>query len=268
MVGPAVTHGPLAIPLGRTPESVPTGARERHRRTRLVAGIGEEGLSRIRAARVLVVGAGGLGSPVLLYLAAAGVGRIGIADFDLVDVTNLQRQVLHPEAGVGRPKADTAAERLADLNSEVETARFGRVTREWLDAHGREWDLVVECTDSFDAKYLVADWCASAGLPFVWGTVVGASYQVAAFWSAAPAPAPSTRLRDLHPAPPAPGSTPVSTEAGVLGPVVGEAGTAMATEALKLIAGFGSPLIGRVLVVDAARRRFDVLEFAPWEDGS
>ncbi len=239
---------------------------ERYRRNWLVAGIGEEGQARIRAARVLIVGAGGLGSPVLLYLAAAGVGTIGIADSDVVEISNLQRQLLHAEGDVGAPKPDSAAAHLLALNSGIRIERFGHVTREWLDAHGREWDLVVECTDNFDAKYLVADWCADSGVPLVWGTVVAMSYQVSVFWSAAPVPAPRTTLRMLHPSQPAPGTTPASTAVGVLGPVVGQTGTVMATEALKLIVGFGEPLLGRVLVGDALAQRTDVLVFAPWEE--
>lgn len=239
---------------------------ERYRRNWLVAGIGEEGQARIRAARVLVVGAGGLGSPVLLYLAAAGIGTLGIADPDVVEISNLQRQLLHAEGDVGVPKPDSAAAHLGALNSGIRIESFGAVTREWLDAHGREWDLVLDCTDTFAAKYLVADWCAGAGIPLVWGTVIAMHYQVSVFWSKAPSPAPSTSLRTLHPRPPEPGATPASTQVGVLGPVVGQAGTAMATEALKLIVGFGEPLLGRVLVGNALAQRTDVLVFAPWEE--
>ena len=154
---------------------------------------------------------------------------------------------------------------LSGLNSSVHFERYGHVTREWLDEHGREWDLIVECTDSFDSKYLVADYCADSGVPLVWGTVVSMAFQVSVFWSAAPAPVPSLTLRSLHPVKPAPGTTPASPKVGVLGPVVGQAGTAMATEAIKLLVGFGEPLIGRVLMTDAATQRADVLTFAPWD---
>ena len=166
---------------------------------------------------------------------------------------------------MGIPKPDSAVRHLSGLNSMVHFERFGHVTREWLDEHGREWDLIVECTDSFDAKYLVADYCADSGVPLVWGTVVRMAYQVSVFWSAAPAPVPSLTLRSLHPVQPAPGTTPASTQVGVLGPVVGQAGTAMATEAIKMLVGFGEPLIGRGLMVDATTQRTDVLTFAPWE---
>ena len=263
----AVSGRAVALPLINAPVPCEAGdpALERFRRNWLVSGIGQAGQARLAAARVLVVGAGGLGSPVLLYLTAAGVGTIGICDSDVVDTSNLQRQLLHGEADVGDPKPDSAVRHLSALNSGVRFERYGHVTREWLDEHGREWDLIVECTDSFDSKYLVADYCADSGVPLVWGTVVSMAFQVSVFWSAAPAPVPSLTLRSLHPVKPAPGTTPASPEVGVLGPVVGQAGTAMATEAIKLLVGFGEPLIGRVLTVDAATQRADVLTFAPWD---
>ena len=166
---------------------------------------------------------------------------------------------------MGDPKPDSAVRHLSGLNSSVHFERYGHVTREWLDEHGREWDLIVECTDNFDAKYLVADYCADSGLPLVWGTVVSMAFQVSVFWSQAPAPVPSLTLRSLHPVKPAPGTTPASPKVGVLGPVVGQAGTAMATETIKLLVGFGEPLIGRVLMLDAATQCADVLTFAPWD---
>ena len=263
----AVSGRTVALALINQPVPYEAGdpALERFRRNWLVSGIGEAGQARLAAARVLVVGAGGLGSPVLLYLTAAGVGTIGICDADVVEVSNLQRQLLHGEGDVGDPKPDSAVRHLSGLNSSVHFERYGHVTREWLDEHGREWDLIVECTDNFDAKYLVADYCADSGVPLVWGTVVSMAFQVSVFWSAAPAPVPSLTLRSLHPVKPAPGTTPASPKVGVLGPVVGQAGTAMATEAVKLLVGFGEPLIGRVLMTDAATQRADVLTFAPWD---
>ena len=262
----AVSGRTVALPLINEPGPYEAGdpALERFRRNWLVSGIGEAGQARLAAARVLVVGAGGLGSPVLLCLTAAGIGTIGICDSDVVEVSNLQRQLLHGEGDVGDPKPDSAVRHLNGLNSSVRFERYGHVTREWLDEHGREWDLIVECTDSFDSKYLVADYCADSGVPLVWGTVVSMAFQVSVFWSAAPAPVPSLTLRSLHPVKPAPGTTPASPKVGVLGPVVGQAGTAMATEAIKLLVGFGEPLIGRVLMTDAATQRADVLTFAPW----
>ncbi|MCT3003776.1 HesA/MoeB/ThiF family protein, partial [Propionibacterium freudenreichii] len=189
----------------------------------------------MRAARVLVVGAGGLGSPVLLYLAAAGVGTLGVCDSDVVEVTNLARQLLHGEADVGMAKPESAARRLGALDASVRVEQFGNVTRDFLDAHGTEWDLVIDCTDNFAAKYLVADWCADSGVPLVWGTVVSMGFQVSVFWSRPPAGVPATTLRMVYPHVPPPGTTPASPQVGVLGSVVGQAGTAMATEATKLI---------------------------------
>ena len=237
----AVSGRSVALPLINAPVAYEAGdpALERFRRNWLVSGIGEAGQARLAASRVLVVGAGGLGSPVLLYLTAAGVGTIGICDSDVVDTSNLQRQLLHGESDVGDPKPDSAVRHLSGLNSMVHFERFGHVTREWLDEPGR--------------------------VPLVWGTVVRMACQVSVFWSAAPAPVPALTLRSLHPVQPPPGATPASPEVGVLGPVVGQAGTAMATEAIKVLVGFGEPLIGRVLMVDAATQRTDVLTFAPWE---
>lgn len=253
---------PLQIPLLHPPRPVTALERERYEKNLLVPGIGEAGQARLLASRVLVIGAGGLGSPVLLYLAAAGVGTIGIADPDGVAPSNLQRQIIHCEDSIGSAKSHSAATRLAALNSSITVETYGRITLKFLHEHGREWDLLVDCTDTFDSKYLIADWCKESGVPLVWGTVVAMNYQVASFWSAAPAPYPPTSLRSLHPTPPKPGTTPRASSVGILGPVAGEAGTIMASEAVKLIAGFGDPLVGRVLVSDALKRRTTIVEFA------
>ncbi len=253
---------PLQIPLLDPPRPVTALERERYEKNLLVPGIGEAGQARLLASRVLVIGAGGLGSPVLLYLAAAGVGTIGIADPDGVAPSNLQRQIVHCEDSLGSAKSHSAATRLAALNSSITVETYGRITLKFLHEHGREWDLLVDCTDTFDSKYLIADWCKESGVPLVWGTVVAMNYQVASFWSAAPAPYPPTSLRSLHPTPPKPGTTPRASSVGILGPVAGEAGTIMASEAVKLIAGFGEPLLGRVLVSDALKRRTTIIEFA------
>lgn len=259
----------VRIPLLNTPEEMTEAhpSAERYRRNWLVAGIGLEGQSRLRAAKVLVIGAGGLGSPVLLYLTAAGIGTIGVCDSDHVDVSNLARQLLHSEKDVDYPKPESAARHLGALNSEVRIEQYPHVTREFLDAHGREWDLIMDCTDTFAAKYLVADWCATSGVPLVWGTVVAMGYQVSVFWSHPPHGVPSTHLRMLHPTIPPDGATPRSTEVGVLGPVVGQTGTLMATEAVKIIAGFGEPLIGRVAIGDASRAKVDILTFVSFDEG-
>ncbi|RLP07607.1 HesA/MoeB/ThiF family protein [Propionibacterium australiense] len=252
----------VRVPLRNPVEPLGDAALARQRRTWLVRGIGEQGQARLAAARVLVIGAGGLGSPVLAYLAAAGVGTLGVCDSDVVELSNLQRQLLHGEADVGVPKPASAAARLGGLNSAVRVEQYPHATRAFLDEHGTCWDVVVDCTDSFTAKYLVADWAADAGVPLVWGTVVGTAFQLAVFWSQPPAGLPATSLRSLHPVVPGPGTTPTSSRVGVLGPVVGQAGTAMATEIIKLITGAGSPLIGQVLVGDAAQNRYQTLRYA------
>ncbi|WP_235821290.1 HesA/MoeB/ThiF family protein [Actinomyces mediterranea] len=254
---------PLARPVIPLDENDPR--LERHRRSWMVDGIGPLGQARLGAARVLVVGAGGLGSPVLAYLAAAGVAVVGMCDHDRVEETNLQRQILYRSDHVGALKTDAAADSLAALSPDCELRPFGRVTAEFLDEQAGAWDVIIDCSDDYTTKYEVADWCASSGTPLVWGTAVGTRFQVSVFWSAPPSPVPPTSLRMLHAQPPPMGATPSSQTDGVLGPVAGQAGAVMATEAIKLIAGFGRPLIGSVLVVDAASQRHDILVFAPWE---
>jgi molybdopterin/thiamine biosynthesis adenylyltransferase/rhodanese-related sulfurtransferase len=220
----------------------------RYSRHVLVPGVGHEGQRRLLNARVLVVGAGGLGSPVLLYLAAAGVGMLGIVDFDVVDVSNLQRQVVHPSSSVGTPKVDSAAATLAEVNPGVVVERH----RLRLDATNaldlvRGYDLVLDGSDNFPTRYLVNDACVLAGKPLVWGSVLRFDGQVTVFWSAPPAGHAAIQYRDVFPRPPAPGTIPSCAEAGVLGAV----GSAMAIEALKLILGVGEPLLGRLGVLDA-----------------
>lgn len=253
----------LTLPLGRPIEAVSHSWAARHHRSALVTGIGDEGLARLKAARVLVVGAGGLGSPVLMYLAAAGVQTIGICDADVVEETNLQRQIIHDEASVGVLKTESAAHRLRAMSSQTEVRTYGWVTRELLDELADDYDLVMDCCDSFGAKYLLGDWCAETNKPLVWGSVVAMSWQVSVFWTAPSDGRPGVRMRDLYPTQPAPGSTPSSLQVGVLGPVVGQAASTMAIEAVKLICGLGAPLFGRVAIADARVGRHDVVTFLP-----
>ncbi|MGB3954600.1 MAG: gephyrin-like molybdotransferase Glp [Brooklawnia sp.] len=253
----------LKLPLGRPVEPVTDAWAARHLRSTLVKGIGREGLARLQAARVLVVGAGGLGSPVLMYLAATGVGMIGISDADDVAETNLQRQVIHDEHSVGVPKTESAARRLTALNSRLEVRTHDWATGELLDELADDYDLVLDCCDSFEAKYLLGDWCAANDKPLVWGTAVAMNWQVSVFWTTPDDGGPGVRLRDLYPVQPAPGTTPSSLKVGVLGPVVGQAASTMATEAVKLICGFGNPLFGRVAIADARAGRHDIVTFAP-----
>ncbi|MDO5700846.1 MAG: HesA/MoeB/ThiF family protein [Bowdeniella nasicola] len=252
---------PLTVPLARAVLPLREDQARRYLRTTLVPGIGADGQARLLASRVLVVGAGGLGSPVLLYLAAAGVGHITIADTDVVDDTNLQRQIVHDHASVGMSKTASAAARLRALNPDVEVREVGFLTEQSIDAEVANHDLILECSDTFATKFLVADACERAGKPLVWGTIVAMTFQVTVLWSAPPAGYPATRLRDLYPNEPPAGSTPSSAEVGVLGAACGQAGSAMAAEAVKLLASFGQPLLGRLLIVDVAAGRWNTVEY-------
>lgn len=224
----------------------------RYSRHTLLPEFGNEGQARLKAGRILIVGAGGLGSPAALYLAAAGVGTIGLVDFDEVDVTNLQRQVLYGTAGVGRPKLDVAAERLRDLNPHItidlHREAFGEENaRRLVEAY----DLVIDGTDNFSTRFLVNDACVMAQRPNVYGSVFRFEGQASVF-----ATAGGPCYRCLHPEPPPPGLIPNCAEAGVLGVLPGVIGTIQATEAIKLITGLGEPLIGKLLLYDALRMRF------------
>lgn len=225
--------------------------RERYSRHLLLGAIGEEGQRRLRAASVFVVGAGGLGAPILLYLAAAGVGRITVVDDDDVDLGNLHRQVIHSVPAIGRPKVESARDRLAELAPGVRVdavrARLDALTvGELLEGH----DLVLDGSDNFATRYLVSDACEIAGIPVVWGTIDRFRAQLAVFWSRPPAPAEGVTLRDLYPAPPPPGSVPSCAEAGVVGALPGTVGSMMAMEAVKLVTGAGRPLLGRLVLMD------------------
>lgn len=223
----------------------------RYARHLLVPAVGELGQRRLRNAHVAVLGAGGLGSPALLYLAAAGVGTLTIIDDDVVDVTNLQRQVIHPDASVGRPKVDTAREAVEALNPGVRVLTHrGRLTLDNAADLFAGADLVLDGTDNFETRYAVNDACARLGLPYVWASVYRTQAQVSVFWSAPPAGFPGTDLRDLFPTPPRPGTVPSCGDAGVLGALTGQVGSMMAAEAVKLICGVGSPLLGRIAFLD------------------
>jgi len=224
----------------------------RYSRHLLLSEVGVDGQRRLKAASVLLVGAGGLGSPAALYLAAAGVGRLGLVDFDTVDESNLQRQVLYGTGSVGRPKLDCAAERIADLNPHVQIELHG--TR--LDAENaldlvRSYDVIVDGTDNFATRYLVNDACVLAGRPNVHGSIFRFDGQVSIF-AAADGPC----YRCVYPTPPPAGLVPSCAEAGVLGVLPGLVGTIQATETLKLLLGQGTPLIGRLLVIEALDMTF------------
>jgi sulfur-carrier protein adenylyltransferase/sulfurtransferase len=230
----------------------------RYSRHLLIPEVGLAGQEKLSAARVLVVGAGGLGSPVLAYLAAAGVGRIGIVDDDAVDVTNLQRQILYATADVGKQKAATAAERLHALNPQIAID----VLPIRLDAtNAREivrlYDVVIDGTDTFGARYLINDACVLEGKPDVYGSIFRFDGQVSVF--GAPG---GPCYRCLYPEPPPPELVPNCAEGGVLGVLGGMIGTWQASEALKLVLGIGTPLIGRLLLVDALDARVREIRIA------
>lgn len=232
---------------------------ERYSRHLLIPGVGEEGQRRLRAARVLVMGAGGLGSPVLLYLAAAGVGTIGIVDFDRVDASNLQRQVIHGGVDVGRSKVDSAADAVRRVNDSVRVRRHEvTVTAENALEVFADYDVVLDGTDNFATRYLVNDACALLGKPYVWGSIFRFEGQVSVFWSGH-----GPTYRDLYPVPPPPGSVPSCAEGGVFGVLCGVVGSIMATEAIKLICGIGRPLLGRLLTYDAATMEFRTVDVHP-----
>lgn len=225
--------------------------RSRYSRHLLLGAIGDEGQRRLRAASVLVVGAGGLGAPILMYLAAAGVGRITVVDDDDVDLGNLHRQVIHSVGSVGRAKVESARDRLAELAPGVRVdalqLRLDALNMtDVLSGH----DLVLDGSDNFATRYLVSDACEIAGVPLIWGTIDRFRAQLAVFWSRPPAPHEAVTLRDLYPAPPPPGSVPSCAEAGVIGALPGTVGSMMAMEAVKLITGAGRPLLGRLVLMD------------------
>jgi len=246
---PLVEIGP---PL--TPEEV-----RRYSRHLLMPQIGEEGQRRLRNARVCVVGAGGLGTPVLLYLAAAGVGRMGIVDDDRVDASNLQRQVIHGAADVGRLKVDSALDSVHRIDPSLDVVVHPvRLSVANVDEVLVDYDLVIDGTDNFPTRYLINDSCVRLGLPLVWGSIFQFDAQVSVFWGRPPVGSgvSPVQLRDLFPSPPPAGSVPSCAEGGVLGALCGQVGAVMATEAVKLITGAGSALLGRVLVLDGLESRW------------
>ncbi len=236
-VGPLVAPGP---PLG--PDEV-----ARYARHLTLPGFGPPAQRSLRAARVLVVGAGGLGSPVISYLAAAGVGTLGVVDDDVVELSNLQRQVLHGVADVGRAKVDSAADAVARLDPGVEVVRHReRFTPASAGRLLDGYDLVVDGADNFATRYAVADAARDAGVPEVFGSLLGYDAQVGVFWAGRGA-----TYRDVFPTPPPAGSVASCAEAGVLGALCGVVGSVMAVEVVKVLTGVGQPLVGRLLVLDA-----------------
>jgi len=238
------------------PESVLAGlsAEElrRYARHLILPEVGEEGQKRLKQARVLCVGAGGLGSPLSLYLAAAGVGTIGLVDFDVVDASNLHRQILYATGDVGRPKLAAAAERLTGVNPHVRVERFEeKLTSDNALSIVREFEVVADGTDNFPTRYLVNDACVLTGRPNVYASIFKFEGQASVFWAAK-----GPCYRCLFPEPPPPGLVPSCAEGGVLGVLPGLLGTIQAVETLKILLGVGEPLLGRLVLVDALTMRF------------
>jgi len=240
-------------PIARQAASLTSDEIRRYGRHLLLPEVGRAGQERLKAAKVLLVGAGGLGSPVALYLSAAGVGTIGLAEFDAVDVSNLQRQVLHSTADVGRPKIESAQERIAALNPHVRFVPHpGRLTSANAPDILRTYDVVVDGTDNFPTRYLVNDACGLLRKPNVYGSIYRFEGMASVFAPHLGGPC----YRCWYPEPPPPGKVPNCAEAGVLGAVCGVIGSVQATEALKLILGQGQPLLGRLLRFEALAMRF------------
>ena len=223
----------------------------RYSRHLIIPEIGVTGQKRLKNAAVLVIGAGGLGAPTLLYLAAAGVGTIGIIDFDVVDESNLQRQVIHGVADIGRPKIASARDSIAAINPLV-TVRLHemRLTPDNAVELFSHYDLILDGTDNFATRYLVNDAAVLAHKPYVWGSIFRFEGQISVFWEDAP-DGRGLNYRDLYPEPPPPGMVPSCAEGGVLGILCASVGSVMGTEAIKLITGTGEPLLGRLMVYDA-----------------
>jgi sulfur-carrier protein adenylyltransferase/sulfurtransferase len=249
------------VTLTETTDGLPalsTSERARYGRHLVLPQIGTDGQRRLKAARVLLIGAGGLGSPVALYLAAAGVGTLGLVDFDVVDVTNLHRQLLHGTADIGRPKVESARERLHDVNPHVTLHTHHEVlsTANALDIVGA-YDLVVDGTDNFATRYLANDACVLLRKPYVYGSIHRFDGQASLF---AHGDAPCYRC--LYPVPPPAGMVPSCAEGGVFGVLPGLIGTIMATEVIKWITGIGTTLAGRLLLLDALTMQFHQVQVA------
>jgi len=223
----------------------------RYSRHLILPEVGMEGQLKLKQAKVLCIGAGGLGSPLALYLAAAGVGTLGVVDFDVVDLTNLQRQIIHGTGDIGRKKLDSAADRLAAINPNVNVRKFEtRLTSANALEILRDFDIIADGTDNFATRYLVNDACVLTGKPNVYGSVFRFEGQASVF-----AIKDGPCYRCLYPEPPPPGVVPSCAEGGVLGILPGLVGVIQATETIKLILGSGEPLIGRLLLVDALAMR-------------
>jgi adenylyltransferase/sulfurtransferase len=229
---------------------------KRYSRHLIMPEVNLDGQKRLKASRILTVGTGGLGSPLLAYLAAAGVGRIGVVDFDTVDLSNLQRQIIHKTSSVGMPKAASAAQTMKEINPHVDVRTYEMALRSDTVADlFKEYDVIVDGTDNFATRYLTNDACVLAGKPNVYGSIFRFDGQCSVFWAEK-----GPCYRCLFPEPPDPGMVPTCAEGGVLGVLPGVIGVIQAIEAIKLIIGQGDPLIGRLLTFDALRMKFKELK--------
>ena len=243
-------------PLVEPAESLSVEEVRRYSRHLIIPDVGMDGQKRLKNAKVLCVGAGGLGSPSLMYLAAAGVGTLGIVEFDVVDESNLQRQIIHGQSDIGRSKAESARDSVREINPLITVI----VHEERLDSSNvmelfAQYDLIVDGTDNFATRYLVNDACVLLGKPYVWGSIYRFDGQASVFWSEY-----GPCYRCLYPEPPPPGMVPSCAEGGVLGVLCGTIGSLQVTEAIKVLTGIGDPLVGRLMVYDALDMAFRVVK--------
>ena len=237
---------------------------ERYRRHILLPEIGGAGQQRLKSAKVLVIGAGGLGAPILLYLAAAGIGTIGIIDDDIVSLSNLQRQVIHDTGTIGESKTASARSALAELNPHIRILNYEeRFTLSWSAAHLPLFDLLLDGSDNFDTRYASADAALQAEIPLVTGAVgrFDGSVTVLKPYEVGPGGELNPTYRDLFPQKPPQGLIPSCAETGIIGALTGVIGTLMAMEAIKLLTGVGEPLVGRLLLYDSLAARFDTIRY-------
>jgi adenylyltransferase/sulfurtransferase len=237
---------------------------ERYSRHLIIPDVGMDGQKRLKNAKVLVVGAGGLGSPALLYLAAAGVGTLGIVEFDEVDASNLHRQVIHGQSDLGRPKAESARDSIAEVNPfvKVNLHQTHLTSENALDIF-RDYDLILDGTDNFATRYLVNDAAVLLGKPYVWGSIFRFEGQASVFWDQY-----GPNYRDLYPEPPPPGMVPSCAEGGVLGVLCASIGSIMVNEAIKLITGIGETLLGRLMIYDALEMNYRTVKIRKDPNGT
>ena len=234
-------------PLVEPAESLSVDEVRRYSRHLIIPDVGMAGQKRLKNAKVLCVGAGGLGSPALMYLAAAGVGTLGIVEFDTVDESNLQRQIIHGQSDVGRSKAESARDTVREINPLITV----NIHETRLDSTNvmdlfSQYDLIVDGTDNFATRYLVNDACVLLDKPYVWGSIYRFDGQASVFWAEY-----GPCYRCLYPEPPPPGMVPSCAEGGVLGVLCASIGSIQVTEAIKLLAGIGEPLVGKLMIYDA-----------------